>query len=129
MGRGAHYINFSPAVKPDGQPMSESELDTEAYQLNRMGDDIAPAGLDLMVHHHGAEMPDNAREWRYLLAHTELKLGSEPGKPDRHYRPPPPRAAPAQSKNSRDQQLFRDGDIDIGQVERLLHQMQYDGRW
>ena len=56
MGRGARYINFSPAVKPDGQPMSDSELDTEAYQLNRMGDDIAPAGLDLMVHHHGAEM-------------------------------------------------------------------------
>lgn len=41
-----------------------------------MGDDIAAAGLDLMAHHHEAEMRDNAREWRYLLAHTEPKLVS-----------------------------------------------------
>lgn len=140
MGRGARYINFSPAVKPDGQPISDSELDTEAYHLNRMGDDIAPAGLDLMVHHHEAAMRDNAREWRYMLAHTEPKLvsfcldvdwvcraGLKPlslidtaGFRLRaiHLRNP---------RNGQDQELFRDGDIDMGQIARLLRQMQYDG--
>ena len=30
-------------------------------------------------------------------------------------------------KNSGDQELFLDGDIDMGQIERLIRQMQYDG--
>jgi hypothetical protein len=34
-GSGAQYVNFSPATKPVGQPMTASEPDTEAYQLNR----------------------------------------------------------------------------------------------
>lgn len=140
MGRGARYINFSPSRKPNGQAMSAGELDTEAYHLNRMGDDIAAAGLDLMVHHHEAEMRDDAREWRYLLAHTEPKLVSfcldadwisRGGlKPTAlietagfrlralHLRNP---------KNGQDQELFRDGDIDMFQIARLLRQMQYDG--
>jgi len=140
MGRGARYINFSLAVKPNAQPMSAAELDLEAYQLNRMGDDIAAAGLDLMVHHHEAEMRDDAREWRYLLAHTEPKLVSFCLDVDTasraamnpvslidaagfrlralHLRNP---------KNGQDQELFRDGDIDMYQIARQLRQMQYDG--
>jgi len=140
MGRGARYVNFSPTVKPNAQPMSSGELDTEAYHLNRMGDDIAAAGLDLMVHHHEAEMRDDAREWRYLLSHTEPKLVSFCLDVDLasraamnpvslidtagfrlralHLRNP---------KNGQDQELFRDGDIDMFQIARLLRQMQYDG--
>jgi sugar phosphate isomerase/epimerase len=140
MGSGARYINFSLTAKPNGQPMSGAELDSEAYHLNRMGDDIAPAGLDLMVHHHQSAMWDNAREWRYLVAHTEPKLVSFCLDVDwvfrsglsplslidttgfrlraLHLRNP---------SNGRDQELFRDGDIDMGQIARLLRQMQYDG--
>jgi sugar phosphate isomerase/epimerase len=140
MGRGARYINFTPAVKTNRQPMSDAELDTEAYHLNRMGDDIAAAGLDLMVHHHEAEMRDNAREWRYLLAHTETKLVSFCLDVDWVFRAglsPVSLIGDAgfrlravhlrNPRNGRDQELFRDGDIDMAQVARILRQMQYDG--
>jgi sugar phosphate isomerase/epimerase len=140
MGRGARYINFSPAVKANGQPMSGTELDTEAYHLNRMGDDIAGAGLDLLVHHHEAEMRDNAREWRYLLAHTEPKLVSFCLDVDWVFRAglSPVSLIDAAGfrlralhlrnpSKGQDQELLRDGDIDMAQVARMLRQMQYDG--
>jgi sugar phosphate isomerase/epimerase len=140
MGRGARYVNFSPAVKPNGEPLSVAELDTEAYHLNRMGDDIAAAGLDLMVHHHEAEMRDDAREWRYLLAHTEPKLVSFCLDVDLAWRAAMNpvslidtagfrlRAVHLRNpKNGQDQELLRDGDIDMFQIARLLRQMQYDG--
>jgi sugar phosphate isomerase/epimerase len=140
MGRGARYINFSPAVKANGQPMSDAELDTEAYHLNRMGDDIAAAGLDLMVHHHQAEMRENAREWRYLLAHTEPKLVSFCLDADWVFRAGLSPISLIETAGFRlrsvhlrnpvsgqDQELFRDGDIDMAQVARTLRQMQYDG--
>jgi sugar phosphate isomerase/epimerase len=140
MGHGARYLNFSPGVKANGQPMSSAELDTEAYHLNRMGDDIAAAGLDLMVHHREAEMRDNAREWRYLLAHTEPKLVSFCLDVDWVFRAGLSpvslidtagfrlRAVHLRNpRNFQDQELFRDGDIDMAQVARLLRNMQYDG--
>ena len=140
MGHGARYVNFSPKINAKGQPMSGAELDTEAYHLNRMGDDIASAGLDLMVHHHEAEMRDNAREWRYLLAHTEPKLVSFCLDVDWVFRAGLSpvslidtagfrlRAVHLRNpRNGQDQELFRDGDIDMAQVARLLRQMQYDG--
>ena len=140
MGHGARYINFSPVIKANGQPMSDAELDIEAYQLNRMGDDIAAAGLDLMAHHHEGEMRDNAREWRYLLAHTEPKLVSFCLDADWVFRAglSPVSLIDAAGfrlravhlrnpRNGQDQELFRDGDIDMTRVARTLRQMQYDG--
>lgn len=41
-----------------------------------MGQELGQAGLDLLVHHDQAEMRENAREWRYMLAHTEAGLVS-----------------------------------------------------
>jgi sugar phosphate isomerase/epimerase len=75
-GRGTRFVNFSPFRKPGEQAMMRDELDTEAYQLNRMGEDLGTVGLDLTVHHHEAEMRDNAREWRFLVANTEPSLVS-----------------------------------------------------
>jgi hypothetical protein len=47
MGHPARYINFSPALKANGQLMSGTELDTETYHLNRMGDEMRrPASTD-----------------------------------------------------------------------------------
>jgi hypothetical protein len=31
------FANFSPDAKPDGSPKTTEELETEAYQLSRMG--------------------------------------------------------------------------------------------
>ena len=140
MGRGARYINFSPAVKANWQPMSDAALDTEAYHLNRMGDDIAAAGFDLMVHHDEAEMRDNAREWRYLLAHTEPKLVSFCLDADWVFRAGLSPISLIETagfrfravhlcnpRNGQDQELFRGGGIEMAQVARTLRQMQYDG--
>ena len=140
MGRGTSVFNFSPLAKPDERPKSAAELETEAYQLNRMGEDVQSLGLELMVHHHQAEMRDNAREWRYLVAHTEPKLvsfcldvdwvtreGLSPltlmdiaGARLRalHLRNP---------KNGVDQELLGEGDIDMVAIARFLRQMGYDG--
>lgn len=140
MGRGAAFINFGPLSKPDEEPKTGEELETEAYQLNRMAEEVQTTGLELMVHHERAEMRDNARPWRYWLAHTEPKLvsfcldvdwvwkaGLSPlalmdtaGARLRslHLRNP---------KNGLDQELLGDGDIDLARIARFLRQSSYDG--
>ena len=139
MGRGTQFVNFSLA-KAGEKPKTDEELDIEAYQLNRMGEELQRDGIDLMVHHHEAEMRDGAREWRYLLAHTEPSLvsfcldidwatraGLDPvslmdaaGPRLRclHLRNP---------KNGMDQELLRDGDINMAEIARSLRRMFYDG--
>ena len=140
MGRGTQFVNFSPLAKPDGQPKTTEELYTEAYQLNRMGEELLQNGLSLMVHHHEAEMREDAREWRYLLAHTETSLVSfcldvdwvkragidpislidtaGPRLRALHLRNP---------KNGVDQELLREGDINMAGIARQLRRMFYDG--
>ncbi len=140
MGRGTRALNFSPPRRPDGQPKSAEDLAIEAYQLNRMGQDLHQAGIDLLVHHDPAAMRDDAREWRYWLANTEPALVSfcldidsvsRAGVRPRalidtaglrlrslHLRNP---------KNGVNQELLRDGDIDMLAIARLLRQMSYDG--
>lgn len=139
-GRETRWINFSPAAKPDGQPKTTAELETQAYQLNRMGQDLQQTGMSLMVHHQETEMRDNAREWRYTRANTETGLVSfcldvdsvsraglrpvvlmdEAGARLRnlHLRNP---------RNGSDQELLREGDINMVAIARLLRQMMYDG--
>lgn len=140
MGRGAQFVNFSPFPTANERPKTIEELDTEAYQLNRMGEELKSDGIDLMLHHHEAEMRDDAREWRYLVAHTETSLVSfcldvdwvtragirpvslidtaGPRLRSLHLRNP---------KNGMDQELLRDGDINMAEIARLLRQMSYDG--
>jgi len=139
-GSDTRFINFSPAAKPDASAKTNAELDTQAYQMNRMGQDLRKAGLGLMVHHHEAEMQDNAREWRYMRANTEtglvsfcldvdvvtraglrpLTLMDEAGARLRnlHLRNP---------RHGVDQELLRDGDINMGEIARYLRQTSYDG--
>jgi sugar phosphate isomerase/epimerase len=134
------FVNFSPDTKADGRPKTSEELETQAYHLSRMGQDLAQVGLDLMVHHHLAEMLDNAREWRYMRANTETGLVSfcldvdwvtraglrpvtlmdEAGSRLRslHLRNP---------RNGINQELLRDGDINMVEIARFLRQMSYDG--
>jgi sugar phosphate isomerase/epimerase len=140
MGHGTRFLNFSPAPKPNEAPKTAMELETEAYQLNRMGQELGQAGLDLLVHHDQAEMRENAREWRYLLAHTEAGLvsfcldidcvaraGIRPvslmdtagGRlRSLHLRNP---------KNGVNQELLREGDINMFDIARFLRQMSFDG--
>ncbi|GEM_PF-411686 len=139
-GWDTRFIDFHPAPKPDGAPKSIAELDTQAYQLSRMGQEVAQTGMALMVGHGVAEMREDAREWRYTVNHTETSLvsfcldlecavrgGMRPltlldtsGARLRslHIR---------NRSNGVDQEVLRDGDLEMMPVAKFLRQSSYDG--
>ncbi len=69
--QGTRYVEFTPSAQLGGAPKSAAELEAQAYELNRMGQELRESGLDLLVHHDLAEMQDHARQWRFTVAHTE----------------------------------------------------------
>jgi inosose dehydratase len=64
----------NPDPKSGGQTKTDAELAIEAKGLNRMARVLADQGFELRVHHHTPQLENNAREWRYILAHTDPKL-------------------------------------------------------
>lgn len=73
---GCTAVVTNPAPKPAGAAKSDDELRIEADSLNRMGQALLENGYQLRVHHHSPEMMNNAREWRYLLNHTNPRFAS-----------------------------------------------------
>jgi inosose dehydratase len=71
---GCKGVVNNPDPKPDGRPKTDDELAAEAEGLNLMGHALAGEGFELRVHHHTPQLENNAREWRYILAHTDPKL-------------------------------------------------------
>lgn len=69
---GTVAINHNP--DPIGRAKTDDELKLQAENLNRLGEALGKHGQKLFVHHHNPEMADNAREWRYTLAHTDPAL-------------------------------------------------------
>jgi len=139
-GFDTRFVNFSPASRPDGQPKTAEELDTQAYQLNRMGQDLTQVGMGLMVHHLPDAMEDNAREWRYTLAHTETGLVSFCLDVDWVTRAGLNPLALMDTASARlrnlhlrnprmgvYQELLRDGDINMFAISRFLRDSSYDG--
>ena len=139
-GDDLSFVNFQPAAKPNGQRKTSDELETQAYQLTRMGQDLAQNGIGLMFHHSPVEMQDDAREWRYLLAHTEPRLVSCCLDVDWAARAglnplslidtAGPRLRSLHLRNPRmgvNQEMLGEGDIDMVRIARLLRQMRYDG--
>jgi inosose dehydratase len=137
---GAGFVNFRVAPKPDRQPKTDSELETQAYQLNRMGRDLFDVGLRLLLHHHTSEMRDNAREWRYCVKYTETALVSfsldiewvfRSGlRPVDLMNETAGRLGSLHVRNSRrgmPLETVSDGDIDLIQVANHLRQMFYEG--
>ncbi|HZT28486.1 MAG TPA: sugar phosphate isomerase/epimerase [Bryobacteraceae bacterium] len=137
---GTGFVNFSPAAKPGEQRKADEELETQAYQLNRMGDELQKGGIQLLLHHHLPEMRDNAREWRYCLRRTEtglvrfcldvdwasragmdpLALMDEAGG----------RLASLHLRNTRNgvsQEVLGDGDINMAKIATFLQQTFYGG--
>lgn len=137
-GWDTRWIDYHPAVKPGSKTVAE--LETQAYQLNRMGQELAQTGVGLMVGHNLPEMEDDAREWRYTVTHTEtglvdfcldvecaVRAGAHPlalmdtaGGRIRSLQLRNP-------KNGVNQELLRDGDIDMVPIARFLRQSSYDG--
>lgn len=136
---GTRFINFSPAAKPREEPKTDEELETQAYQLNRMGDELAGLSLRLLLHHHLPELRADAREWRYMRRHTETKLVSFCLDVDWIHRAgmdplvlmdeADGRLGSLHLRNSRNGvwlEELADGDIDLDRIARFLRQMFYD---
>jgi inosose dehydratase len=71
---GCKALVHNPDPKPGGEPKSSQELVAEADGLNRMAGALRTEAFDLRVHHHTPQLENHAREWRYLLAHTDPEL-------------------------------------------------------
>jgi inosose dehydratase len=70
---GCGAIVNNPDTKPKNGRKSDEELKVQAESLNRMGGALAGKGLQLRVHHHTAELVEDAREWRHILQNTDPK--------------------------------------------------------
>jgi sugar phosphate isomerase/epimerase len=71
---GCKGVVNNPDPKPGGQTKTAEELAVEANGLNRMGRALANEGFELRIHHHTPQLENNAREWRYLLGHTDANF-------------------------------------------------------
>ncbi len=71
---GCRGIVNNPDPKAHDEPKTDAELQVEADSLNRMGRTLADHGFELRVHHHTPQLEQHAREWHFILAHTEPRV-------------------------------------------------------
>ncbi len=70
---GASIMPFSGQPKPDKSP---AELQTEADNLNMVGELCAKRGVTLCYHNHNWEIVNDCAELQFLMAHTDPALVS-----------------------------------------------------
>ncbi|HEY3841059.1 MAG TPA: TIM barrel protein [Bryobacteraceae bacterium] len=73
---GVKAVNTNANPKAGRAPKSDGELAAQAAALNLFGEKLKDRGLRFFLHSHDPEMAQNAREWRYMLTHTDPKLVS-----------------------------------------------------
>jgi inosose dehydratase len=73
---GTSIILADLNAKPNRERKSDQELANEAKFLNELGSQLRSRGMELYLHNHDDPMRDDAREWRYVLHHTDPKLVS-----------------------------------------------------
>ena len=73
---GVKAVNTNANPKPGRAPKTDDELAAQASALNLFGEKLKDRGLRFFLHSHDPEMAQNAREWRYMLTHTDPKLVS-----------------------------------------------------
>jgi inosose dehydratase len=71
---GCKSVVTNPDPKAGGQKKTDDELAAEATGLTQMAQALAAEGFELRVHHHTPQLENNAREWRYILSHTDPQL-------------------------------------------------------
>jgi inosose dehydratase len=71
---GMRVIVTNPSPKPGQARKTDEELETQAKYVDQLGAELRQLGIKLALHHHTPELVDNAREWRYLLQHTNPSL-------------------------------------------------------
>lgn len=68
---GCRAVVHNPDPKSGGLPKTDAELAIEADSLNTLARRLAQRGCELRVHHHTPQLENHAREWRFLLSHTD----------------------------------------------------------
>jgi inosose dehydratase len=133
-------IVTNPSPKPKQARKSDDELKTQAHFLNQLGKELRSQGIKLLIHHHTPELVDGAREWWYMVEHTDPALvsccvdvhwafrGGQDVMP--FLRRVGNRLASMHLRNSQHGVWMEDlgpGDVDYSQVAAYLHQIKYEG--
>ncbi len=135
---GLRIVVHNP--QPFGREKSDRELAIQAENLNRLGAALHPLGVRLAVHSHDPEMRSGAREWYFMLRHTDpdkvgicldlhwvLRGGQDPY---RLLRDAGKRVLDLHLRNSRRgvwSEDLSDGDIDYRRVHQILKESNYHG--
>ena len=133
---GCTAIVNNPDSKPQNALKSEQELALQATLLNRMGQTLGERGMQLRVHHHAAEMLENAREWRHILQHADPKYvymcidlehahrsGVDPGVLLRESGKRTSEIHVRNQKNGIPTEAFGEGDIDHVRIAAILREL------
>ena len=67
---GCRALVCDPSPKPTGEK-TDAELATQVRLVNELGRKLAVLGGNLRFHNHKVELASHAREWRYMLTHTD----------------------------------------------------------
>lgn len=73
---GTKYLTLNADPKPNHERKTDAELAVQARMINGLGEELNQQGVSLLIHQHAPEMAENAREWRWMLHHTDPKLVS-----------------------------------------------------
>ena len=73
-GIGCRTMLVDLNAKPGRARKTGEELAAEARNLNRLGREIKSRGMVLALHNHDDPMREDAREWRYVVRHTDPDL-------------------------------------------------------
>jgi sugar phosphate isomerase/epimerase len=71
---GCQAVVNNPDPKPNGAPKTDAELAVEADSINALNRTLADRAFQLRIHHHTPQLENHAREWRFLLRHTDAHL-------------------------------------------------------
>jgi inosose dehydratase len=126
--------------QPLGREKTDEELAVQADNLNRLGAALNEIGVRLAIHSHDPEMRSGAREWYYVLRHTDpqkvgicldldwvLRGGQDPY---RLLQEAGGRVLDLHLRSSRQgvwSEDLGDGDIDYPRVQGILKRIDYRG--
>jgi len=137
---GHFFIDVNPRPLPQKALKSDKQLETQVRMLNLLGNKLADMGLQLVVHHHDAELKQNAREHRYNVKNVNPKYvgfcmdthwvyrgGLDPATLLTEAGPKLKAIHLRNSVNNVWTESFGPGDIDHAPIAKYLREINYDG--